>query len=109
MGTAEDITEGKEVTVNSLLKFDFIKDKQINEKGVVLYMQDDPCADDAALERYVAPLRQEGNTYRPLDCFSFVSAKKGLFIRGKRLQGIFCEGKSTEAIQKPKRGKKRKA
>jgi len=107
--TAEDVTEGEMVTVNSLLKFDCIKDKQINEKGVILYMQDDPCADDAALERYVAPLKQEGDTYRPLDCFSFMLAKKGLFIRGKRLQAIFCEEKSTEAIQKPKRGKKRKA
>ncbi len=109
VGAAEDVAEGKEVTVNSLLKVDFIKDKQINEKGVVLYMQDDPCAADAALDRYVAPLSQEGETYRPLDYFSFVSAKKGLVVRGKRVQGIFCENESTEAIQKPKRGKKRKA
>ncbi len=109
VGAAEAITEGKEVTVNSLLKFDFIKDKQINEKGVVLYMQDDPCAADAVLDRYVAPLTQEGDTYKPLGFFSFVSAKKGLIIRGKRVHGIFCEGKSTEEIQKPKRGKKRKA
>jgi hypothetical protein len=108
VGTAEDVTEGKEVTVNSLLKFDFIKDKQINEKGVVLYMQDDPCCVDAILDRYFAPLTQEGDTYRPLDCFSFVSAKKGLFIRGKRVHGIFCEDKSTEEIQKPKRAKKRR-
>jgi CRISPR-associated Cas5-like protein len=106
---AEAVTEGKEVTVNSLLRFDFIKDKQINEKGVVLYMQDDPCADDAVLDRYVAPLRQEGDTYRPLDYFSFVSAKKGLIIRGERIQGVFCEDKSKDEIQKPKRGKKKKA
>lgn len=105
---AEDVIEGKEVTVNSLLKFDFIKDKQINEKGVVLYMQDDPCADDAVLERYVAPLKQEGDTYRPLEYFSFISAKKGLIFRGQRVQGVFCEEKLAEAIRKPKRAKKKK-
>jgi CRISPR-associated Cas5-like protein len=105
---SEEVAEGKEVTVNSLLKFDFIRDKQISEKGVVLYMQDDPCADDAVLERYVAPLKQEGDTYMPLECFSFVSAKKGLIVRGKKVQGIFCEEKLVEAIQKPRRGKKKK-
>lgn len=89
----EEVNEGEAITVNSLFKFDFIKNNQVNGKGVVLYMQDDPCADDAVLERYIAPLKQEGDTYKPLDSISFVLAKKCLIVNGKRMQGIFCEEK----------------
>ena len=105
----EDVNEREEVTATSLFKFYFIKDKQLNGKGVVLYMQDDPCADDAILERYIAPMKQEGDSYKPLDSISFISAKKGFIVKGKRLQGIFCEDKQMEtAIKKPRRGRKNK-
>jgi len=50
----KEINEGTEISINSLVKFEFIKDKKVTSKGVVLYMQDDPCADDAILERYMA-------------------------------------------------------
>ena len=105
----DEVDEGKEVTVNSLFRFDCMKDKQLNGKGVVLYMQDDPCADYAVLERHVAPLKQEGDNYEPLDPISFVCAKKGFVVKGNRLHGIFCEKRQTETtIQKPKRGRKKK-
>lgn len=102
------IGEGDPIEINSLCKFSFIKDKTINEKGVVLYMQDDPCADDAVLERYIAPLKQMGDAYKPLDSFSFISDKKGFIVKGKRLQGIFCEDKQDAVVQKPKSGRKKK-
>ncbi len=60
-------------------------------KGVVLYMQDDPCADDAVLERYLAPLTQEGDIYYPLESFSFISSKNGMTVKGNKVCGIFCE------------------
>lgn len=106
----EDINEGIEITVNSFFKFDFIKDKKINEKCLVLYMQTDPCAADAVLERYIVPLKQEGDSYKPLDSISFVSAKKGLFVTGERVQGIFCEENPKETVtQMPSLGKSKKA
>ena len=105
----ENIDEGQEVAVNSLFRFDFIKNKSANEKGVVLYMQDDPCADNAVLERYIAPLKQEGDNYKPLNFISFVCAKEGFVVKGNRLHGIFCEEKQTETvIQKSKPRKKKK-
>lgn len=106
----EEFNEGTEITINSLVKFDFIKDRKVTSKGVVLYMQDDPCADDAILERYIAPLMQEGDIYKPLESFSFISAKKGIVVKGNRVQGIFSEDKQTESTaQKPKRERKKKA
>lgn len=99
----EEINEGDIVNINSLFKFEFVKDKSLDEKGVVLYMQDDPCSDNAVLERYIAPLKQQGDSYSPIASFSFVSSKKGLVIGGKRLKGIFCE----EQMEKPVKQKKK--
>lgn len=105
----EEIGEGKEISVNSLLKFDFIKDKRVDKNGVVLYMQNDPCSADAILERYIAPMMQEGDTYIPLESFTFISAKSGFLVRGNLLQGVFSEEKQGESgPQKPKRGRKKK-
>lgn len=106
----EEINEGTEITVNSLVKFDFIKDRKVTSKGVVLYMQDDPCADDAILERYMAPLMQEGDIYKPLESFSFISSKKGITVKGNKVCGIFCEDTQMDSkVQKPKRQRKKKA
>jgi len=106
----EDVTKGQEVIVNSLLKFDFIKDKPIDKKGIALYMQDDPIDSEAVLERYIAPLIQEGDNYKPLNSISFISAKKAFIVKGQRVRGIFCyEDKQTEKVtQKSKRGRKKK-
>lgn len=105
----EEIGEGKEITVNSLLKFDFIKDKRVDNNGVVLYMQNDPCADDAVLERYIAPMTQEGDTYIPLESFTFISARSGFLVRGNLLQVVFSEEKKQKPVaQKPKRGRGKK-
>lgn len=105
----DDVNEGDTVSINSLFRFDFMKNKSANEKGVVLYMQDDPCADDAILERYIAPLIQQGDSYSPIDSFSFISSKQGFIIKGKRLKGIFCEDKREEsAKQKTKHTRKKK-
>lgn len=106
----KDFKEGDLITLNSVVKFDFIKDKSINEKGVVLYMQDDPCANDAVLERYIAPLKQQGDSYSPIESFSFIASKKCFVVEGKRLKGIFCETQKKEsAKQKIKRTRKKKA
>lgn len=106
----KEINEGTEITVNSLVKFDFIKDRKVNSKGVVLYMQDDPCADDAVLERYIAPLTQEGDIYKPLESFSFISSKKGITVKGNKVCGIFCEDRQMDSkAQKIKRERKKKA
>lgn len=105
----EEIGEGKEITVNSLLKFDFIKDKRVDNNGVVLYMQNDPCSDDAVLERYIAPMTQEGDTYIPLESFTFISARSGFLVRGNLLQGVFSEEKKQKPVaQKPKRRRGKK-
>ena len=104
----EEVAEGREISINSLFKFDFARDKQMNGKGVILYMQDNPCADDAVLERYIAPLKQEGDSYVPMDSISFVSAKRGLIVKGKRLNGIFCEEQQTEAPTGKPSGRKKK-
>lgn len=70
------INEGNQIEVNSLCKFSFIKDKSINEKGVVLYMQDDPWSSEAVLDRYIAPLKQQGDFYSPIESFTFTTSKK---------------------------------
>lgn len=104
------VNKDDKVEVNTLVKFDFIENNSINEKGVVLYMQDDPCAADAVLERYIAPLKQNGDSYSPIESFSFIASKPCLLVEGKRLKGIFCESpKETLSKQKTKRPRKKKA
>lgn len=104
------VNKDDKVEVNTLVKFDFIENNSINEKGVVLYMQDDPCADDAVLERYIAPLKQNGDSYSPIESFSFIASKPCLLVEGKRLKGIFCEShKEALSKQKTKRLRKKKA
>jgi CRISPR-associated Cas5-like protein len=105
----ENFEEGRQLTVNSFFKFGFVKNGTINEKGTVFYMQDDPCTDDAILDRYIAPLTQKGDSYGPLSSISFVSAKKGFIVSGKRIWGIFGEENQIKtAIRKPKPRKKKK-
>ncbi len=104
-----EFKEGDDITVNSLVKFDFLKDRKVNAKGTVLYMQEDPCADDATLERYLAPLKQEGDSYVPLDSISFTSSKRGHLVRGNKVQGVFCDKNAIEqVIQKPKLVRKKR-
>ena len=89
----ERVTIGEAVEVNCLSPFNLINQKSIettpDSRGVVLYMQEDPISDNAVLERYLAPLRQEGDTYYPLDRFSFKASNNCFLIRGKRLTGVF--------------------
>ncbi len=103
------VNKNDEVEVNTLVKFDFIKNNSINEKGVVLYMQDDPCSADAVLERYIAPLKQQGDSYSPIEVFSFMVSKNCFVVEGKRLKGIFCKIQKEEPPkQKTKRTRKKK-
>ncbi len=90
------VNKNNKVEINSLVKFDFIEKDSISEKGVVLYMQDDPCSADAVLDRYFAPLKQQGDFYSPIESFSFIASKNSFVIEGKRLKGIFCEKKKEE-------------
>jgi CRISPR-associated Cas5-like protein len=89
----ERINKGEQVKVNSLIKFAIINNSLVHTKplgkGVVLYMQEDPISTDAALERYLAPLKQEGDNYYPLDSFAFETATECFLIRGRQLTGIF--------------------
>jgi CRISPR-associated Cas5-like protein len=104
------IKQDESIEINSIVKFDFIKNNSINEKGVVLYMQDDPCSPDAVLDRYIAPLKQQGDSYIPIESFSFISLKNCFVIEGKRLKGIFCETKKEEQEKKKtKHTRKKKA
>lgn len=104
------VNKDDKVEVNTLVKFDFIKNNSINEKGVVLYMQDDPCSPDAVLDRYIAPLKQQGDSYSPIELFSFTVSKKCFLIEGQRIKGIFCETqKEVAQEQKKKRPRKKKA
>ena len=104
----KEVNEGETVEINSLFKFDFVKNNYVNEKGVVLYMQDDPCSADAVLDRYIAPLKQQGDSYSPIESFSFIASKPCFVIEGKRLKGIFCETQKEAQKQKKKRTRKRK-
>lgn len=89
----ERINKGEQVTVNSLIRFAIINNGKVHTsppgKGVVLYMQEDPISTGAVLERYLAPLRQEGDNYYPLDSFSFETATECCLVQGQRLTGIF--------------------
>lgn len=105
----KEASEGDHVEINSLCKFDFIRDNSINEKGIVLYMQDDPCSPEAVLDRYIAPLKQQGDSYSPIDSFSFIVSKKCFVVEGKRLKGLFCDTQKEESSkQKIKRTRKKK-
>jgi len=104
----ENINEGQEVTVNSLFRFDFIKNKSANEKGVVLYMQDDPCSPEAILHRYIAPLRQKGDSYEPLVSLSFTTSKDCIIVEGNLIKGLLCEVQD-ETIEDKQRSRKKKA
>lgn len=82
------VSKGNNVSVNSLFRYDLMDDNNANDKGTILYMQDDPCSADAVLERYVAPLKQNADTYYPINALSFTTAKDTLYVEGKRLKGI---------------------
>lgn len=104
------VNKDDKVEINTIVKFDYIENNSINEKGVVLYMQDDPCLSDAILDRYIAPLKQQGDSYSPIESFSFSVSKKCFLIEGERIKGIFCETQKGEAQeQKKKRTRKKKA
>jgi len=100
---------GDRAEVNSLYKFDFTESNSVTEKGVVLYMQDDPCSPEAVLGRYIAPLKQQGDSYTPIDSICFIASKNCFVIEGKKIKGIFCELPKEEPVkQKTKRTRKKK-
>lgn len=103
------IKQDESIEINSVVRFDFVKNNSINEKGVILYMQDDPCSPEAVLERYIAPLKQQGDSYSPIESFSFIASKPCVVIEGKKLKGIFCETPKKEPLkQKAKQSRKKK-
>lgn len=101
------IGEKETVEINSSVKFKFIKSKIGHDKSVVLYMQDDPCEPNAALERYLAPLISEGDSYRPMDSISFISAVEGLKASGDLISSMFFddsgEAESASVVARKKR------
>lgn len=104
------VNKNDKVGINSLVKFDFIEKDSISEKGVVLYMQDDPCSTDAVLDKYISPLIQQGDSYTPIESFSFIASKNCFAIEGKRLKGIFCESPTETSLkEKTKRTRRKKS
>jgi hypothetical protein len=101
------VTKSSNVFVNSLFRYDLMENNTINEKGTILYMQDDPCSADAVLERYMAPLKQHADTYYPIDTLSFTTAKDAVYIAGKRLKGILPAIQSDDTVLE-KKGQLRK-
>jgi CRISPR-associated Cas5-like protein len=103
------INEGDNVEINSLFKFEFVKENYISEKGVILYMQEDPCSAEALLERFIAPIKQNGDFYSPIESFSIIASKDCFIIEGKILKGLFCETHQKEPTkEKTKRTRKKK-
>jgi len=83
------VNEGEHLNINSLVKFSCISNDDRIKDGIVLYMQDDPVATDAVLERCLAPLRQDGDTYYPLDSLSFLSSEEGFLFEGESILAFF--------------------
>jgi len=109
----QKVNVGEAVETNTLCPFNLIDQKSIENKpdsrGVVLYMQEDPISDNAILERYLAPLSQKGDTYYPLDKFSFEVSNNCFLVRGQKLTSVFRETSPAESSDKPKRGRKVKS
>lgn len=109
----EKVRIGAAVETNTLSSFNLINQKSIettpDSRGIVLYMQEDPICDKAVLERYLAPLSQEGDTYYPLDKFSFEVSNTCFLIRGQRLTGVFHRTSPAVAPDKAKRRRKVKS
>ncbi|AEB07986.1 CRISPR-associated protein Cas5 [Desulfobacca acetoxidans] len=102
------VFEGDDIPLNSLVRFDLIKNFRENNKGVVLYMQEDPVAVDAVLERYLAPLCARGDAYYPLEERSYCSSGNGFFIRGRRIAALFPEPPENDVKGKKIKNFKRK-
>jgi len=102
------VSKDKDVEVNALVKFNVVQNNTLSEKGVVLYMQDDPCSPEATLHRYIAPLRQKGDSYEPLVSLSFATSKDCIIVEGNLIKGLFCEVQD-EAIEDKQRSRKKKA
>jgi len=82
------VSKDKAVEVNALVKFNVVQNNTLSEKGVVLYMQDDPCSPEAILHRYIAPLRQKGDSYEPLVSLSFTTSKDCIIVEGNLIKGL---------------------
>jgi CRISPR-associated Cas5-like protein len=102
----DSVSKDKDVEVNALVKFNVVRNN--SEKGVVLYMQDDSCSPEAILHRYIAPLRQKGDSYEPLESLSFTTSKDCIIVEGNLIKGLFCEVQD-EAIEDKQRSRKKKA
>lgn len=81
-------------------------------KGTVLYMQEDPIAAEAELDRYLAPLMQAGDIYHPLEGFSFIAGEDCVLIKGQRLSGVFPiqdKSSSKSSVVKKRSGRSKTA
>ena len=107
----KEVNEGETVEINSLFKFDFVKNNYVKMKRALFFTCRTTHAQaDAVLDRYIAPLKQQGDSYSPIESVSFSASKPCFVIEGKRLKGIFCETqKEAPPKQKEKAYKKKKA
>ena len=96
ISTGTCVEKGESVSVNTLVNFDLIENGKVDPKGLVLYMQDDPVAVEASLRRHLAPLRQEGDSYYPVEAFSFSASVRSILFTGKRLRVLLSEPSQTE-------------
>lgn len=106
------ITKGTIVKVNTISLFNLIIPGSLNSvpesKATVFYMQSDPISSEAELERYLAPLSHEADTYYPQESFTFKITDECIWVRGEKLAAVFSSEKSNTVQEKPKKGRKTK-
>ncbi len=102
------IVKDEIVEVNSLVNFKLIRSRPEPPHMAVLYMQKDPCDANAVLERYIAPLISEGDSYRPVERLSFALAQNAIRASGQVVNYIFPQEPDVGQYLRKAARKKRK-
>lgn len=106
------INKGAIVKVNTVSPFNLLIPGSLNSvpesKPTVFYMQSDPISSEAELERYLAPLSYEADTYYPQESFSFEIAEECFFVKGEKLAAAFRPERANLVQEKSKKGRKTK-
>ncbi|MDZ7330944.1 MAG: CRISPR-associated protein Cas5 [candidate division KSB1 bacterium] len=106
------INKGAIVKVNTVSPFNLIIPGSLNSvpesKSTVFYMQSDPISPEAELQRYLAPLSHEADTYYPQESYSFEIADECFLVRGEKLAAVFSPEKPNFVQEESKKGRKAK-
>jgi hypothetical protein len=98
------LKSGEPISVNTLVLEGLAENLNPEQRPTPLYMQEDPIDEKALIERYLAPLTQDGDTYIPLSEINLCTKKECIFVKGERLYGLF---RRPEDRPKPKQKRKR--